>query len=339
MGVDFTIREADYERDRWTVTPVCFVWRDPKTQRKRIKVVTCSFSDKMRDKFGLSVHKIDLGIQLLIQNGVITEGFLGKTVKAKIRQLIFDFCNRHDEQDLETQLVSGVSKGDDPKKSLGWRLLAPTSDDSDGGQTFLIGGSSFSGKTFFLVSQLNKLIREEYDLIILMTESKNAKDLGSLRKDLPIVIIEGFRPDIIEKLKKINDGTYNRFRFMVILDDIVDQKNSKTLLKAILTFRNAGISTVVLIQYLKLINRAMRGSFHHVLLTGFRSEEDFGTAMEMFDLRSFGRDKCAAEMDRAPATLKKYEIAKWLKTKLSQRGVYLYLDQKHSEEPVFVFDE
>ena len=115
----------------------------------------------------------------------------------------------------------------------------------DPSKTFLVVGRSYSGKTHFLVENLNKLagkkqcckmphiLRPVYDLILFMTESTDADPL----------------------------------------DDIVDNIRNGTARKQILTLRNSHISTCILSQYVKLISPAMRNSIHEWYVTGLKPEE------------------------------------------------------------------
>lgn len=127
--------------------------------------------------------------------------------------------------------------------------------------------SSFMGKTTLLVNELNKLDPKAYDRIVLFTESTSSEPLKKLNPKLDVLVFNMFVPSIVKFLKDINDTTKNRFKFMVILDDVIELKN-KMFNKMILTMRNSGISTVCLIQYSKLLTPACRSSFHDIYILG-----------------------------------------------------------------------
>ena len=157
--------------------------------------------------------------------------------------------------------------------------------EGESAKTVCILGRSFSGKTHFLVEELNKLVgrtrkfsgtnikRPLYDKIILFTESLSADPLKDLDPRLDITLIQGYIPKIVQLLKRINTITDNKFRFLVILDDVVNGIRAGTFAKQILTMRNSNISTCILIQYVKLISPAMRNSVHHYYITGLKPEE------------------------------------------------------------------
>lgn len=127
--------------------------------------------------------------------------------------------------------------------------------------------SSFMGKTTLLVQEMNKLDPKAYDRIVLFTESTSSEPLKKLNPKLQVQVFNVFVPSIVKFLKDINDKTKNKFKFLVILDDVIELKN-KMFNKMILTMRNAGISTVCLIQYSKLLNPACRSSFHDIYILG-----------------------------------------------------------------------
>lgn len=163
----------------------------------------------------------------------------------------------------------------------------------DPSETNIILGRSRTGKTFFLVEELNKLVgrvrggtgpdrnRPMYDKIILFTESLDADPLKNLDPSLDVQIINGFRPPIVGLLKKIQDASNRAFRFLLILDDVVTGIRGGVFPKMILTFRNSHISTCILIQYIKLVTPAVRQSAHQIYITGLK-DDDYEYVMRAF---------------------------------------------------------
>jgi hypothetical protein len=170
-----------------------------------------------------------------------------------------------------------------PKNYIPDNIFGRSKDDPS--KTYLVCGRSYSGKTHFLVQQLNKLSgktqgnkwpltkRPVYDLIIFMTESTDADPLKDLDPALNTLLIRGYYPRVVMLIKKIQDMSKRSFRFLVVLDDIVDNIRDGTARKQILTLRNSHISTCILAQYVKLISPAMRNSIHEWYVTGLKPEE------------------------------------------------------------------
>ena len=148
-------------------------------------------------------------------------------------------------------------------------------DKANTGQSALVLGSSFTGKSSLLVIALNNLIRNRsYDVIIIFTESINSEPLKKLKyRDHRIIVANCFLPEVIRWAHKINEVTDNRYKFLFVLDDIVDMSKKKLYQKLILTFRNNDISSITVTQYAKLVPPGLRGSYHNVIFTGFRSSE------------------------------------------------------------------
>jgi len=144
------------------------------------------------------------------------------------------------------------------------------------GVTYAVIGKSFSGKTTFIVHELSKLTEEQlrqYNAIIIFTESSHSLPLKKLADHVKpkIILMDRFCPKVLMVLKKINDHTKNMFKFLVIFDDILTLRGP-LLTKCILTLRNSNISTVISIQYEKLLNPAQRSSVHNMYLFNLRSE-------------------------------------------------------------------
>ena len=202
----------------------------------------------------------------------------------------------------------------------------------DTGKSTLILGASFSGKTFLLAHELNKLQPGDYECIILFTESVNADPLKDINPKLNIQVFQGFRPNIVDFLKRVNDLLENRFRFLIILDDVVDQKMSKTLNKMVLTYRNANISSCILIQYPNLISKSSRSSFHQVAITGSRSLEFWDATSKVFDLK--GWTKTQIENPHQKKRTMNDEIYMFLKNATKKPGDILYIDLRKGKEPL-----
>jgi len=187
----------------------------------------------------------------------------------------------------EKQEVEDEDDGRDPKKyedpQLPPKSIFACEKESANTKVFL--APSFSGKTTLMVDELNKLSRkelEEYDKILLFTESTSSAPLKKLDKKVraKMMIYDRFVPQFVRVLKKINTVTNNRYRFLLLLDDCLNLKGG-ILIKLILTLRNANISTVISIQYSKLLAKSQRQSIHDYFLINLHLE-DFEYLMSGF---------------------------------------------------------
>ena len=142
------------------------------------------------------------------------------------------------------------------------------------GVTYAMVGKSFSGKTTFLVNELNKLTEKDllkYNVIIFFTESAHAKPLKDLAPHVrgKMVLVDRFVPKVLQALKKINDELACYFKALIIYDDII-QLRGMLLTKTILTLRNSNISSAISIQYEKLLSPAQRSSLHNIWIFNLR---------------------------------------------------------------------
>lgn len=136
------------------------------------------------------------------------------------------------------------------------------------GVSILAIGSTRSGKT--------TLINHIYDtyfkpfITCLHTNSLQSPIYDDLKKSA--ITSPYYLPGLIKQTFKINRETKNKYQFFHIVDDVVDKKNDKTLLKLFTIMRNARISAAVGIQDLTIMSSINRGNINYVILMRLNSE-------------------------------------------------------------------
>ena len=193
---------------------------------------------------------------------------------------------------------------------------------------------SFSGKTTLMVEELNKLSTKEldkYDKILLFTESTAAAPLKKIDKHVrkKMMIYDRMVPQFIRILKKINTITKNKFRFLLLMDDCLNLKGD-ILIKLILTLRNSNISSVISIQYSKLLAKSQRQSIHDYFIINMK-EEDLEYMMSGFLAPHF-RDLFEKEGLARREVINKMNfkrLAEHAKIRLKDR--LLHFDQRHDQ--------
>lgn len=148
------------------------------------------------------------------------------------------------------------------------RLQLQIPEQKTGGCSFALIGSTRSGKT----TMLKHILEEFFDrhLVILMSNSIHAP----IYKDIDDVIkCPVYSPRLIKEGYEINRKTSNHYPFLFVLDDVVDKKFDKELLKLLTIYRNSGLSTIITAQSLKILNTASRGNVNFVLLGKLNSDE------------------------------------------------------------------
>jgi len=199
------------------------------------------------------------------------------------------------------------------------------------GVTYALIGKSMSGKTTFLVNNLNLLTDKElneYNAIIYFTKSPNASPLEGL--DMRIrnrfIMIGRFCPRVLMALKRLNDETDLMFKFLVIFDDILKLRGG-LLSECILTLRNSNISTALSIQYEKLMTPAQRASVHNVYIFNLRTEQ-----WEFF-LKGFIVGNIKEIVPPLRAVKRVWEVAQTMREVMNP--YILYYDQRNDKTMFF----
>jgi hypothetical protein len=114
------------------------------------------------------------------------------------------------------------------------------------------------------------------------------------------------------------------------MDDCIDLKGG-LLIKLILTLRNANISTVICIQYSKLLSRSQRQSIHDYYMMNMKLE-DLEYLMSGFlapHFRQLFEDEGASDVNK----MNYRQLAEKAKERLKDK--ILHFDQRHDKIEIF----
>jgi energy-coupling factor transporter ATP-binding protein EcfA2 len=142
------------------------------------------------------------------------------------------------------------------------------------GSTVVIYGSSKRGKSTLMMYLYDRLIDSKDYVATLFAGNPHLK----MYRDKRLLIGYGFGPQqskYIMLQQYINSRTNNRYRFLNMFDDIIDQKYNGIVQKMVLTYRNSNISMIMCLQDLKMLSRQSRANVNHTIFFGNnRVEED-----------------------------------------------------------------
>lgn len=153
--------------------------------------------------------------------------------------------------------------------------------DPNTGNSIVIYGSSKRGKTYLMMHIYDKYFMSSHKVNTLFSGNPQLK---KYHKDKELLVSYGFSPrsaKYIKLLQYINVKTKNKYDFTVLLDDIIDQKYAPILNNLVLTYRNSKISTVLCLQYTKMLSKPNRSSVNHTIVFGSNTAE---MAKDVIDL-------------------------------------------------------
>jgi hypothetical protein len=137
------------------------------------------------------------------------------------------------------------------------------------GMSFLLLGQTRSGKSTLMVHLWETYFKGH--ICILHTNSHQSEIYKPLAKGCACCPF--FSPELISETSKINGATKNYYKFLHIIDDVVDKKNNKELIKLLTIGRNHRLSTIITGQELSIFNSIGRSNINFVCL--FKLGSDF----------------------------------------------------------------
>jgi hypothetical protein len=144
-------------------------------------------------------------------------------------------------------------------------------------------GSTRSGK-----STAVKYIMENYagdHISICFTPSVHA----GVYKDFPkkTMFSPMYFPEVVKDMYTINSKTKNHYPFMCVLDDVVDKKNDKELMKLLTIYRNSRISCLMCSQSKAIMNATARTNLNFVCCFKMNNDEEIEKVIKGFLISRF----------------------------------------------------
>lgn len=132
------------------------------------------------------------------------------------------------------------------------------------GNTTVLFGSSKQGKTTALMYILkHQYLNDPDNIVTLFCRNEQGHVYNSVK--LKCNTFNKKAQDYILMEKFINSKCDNKYNFVNAIDDIIDVRYSKILNDSILTLRNSNISTLICLQYVRLLSKQARGNVNNVL--------------------------------------------------------------------------
>jgi hypothetical protein len=150
------------------------------------------------------------------------------------------------------------------------------------GVSFLLLGSTRSGKST-LMNHLYENYFKDY-ITTLHTNSLQSEIYKPLKKSA--ITCPSYFPDMIKETCKINKECDNKYKFLHIVDDVVDKKNDSTLISLFTIGRNARQTGIICGQTLTIFNSIARTNINYVVLMKLNSDMAIEQVVKSY-LRSY----------------------------------------------------
>jgi len=105
-----------------------------------------------------------------------------------------------------------------------------------------------------------------------------------------------FCSELIAETSKINGATKNHYKFCHIVDDVVDKKNNRELIKLLTIGRNHRLSTIITGQELSIFNAIGRSNINFVCLFKLGSDMAIEKVIKQYLRSSFPSDMALNDM-------------------------------------------
>lgn len=153
--------------------------------------------------------------------------------------------------------------------------------ESQNGVTFLFLGSSGCGKSTVIIDIfINQIFGKEATkrrgdkeyLIQIFTLSAKSDAFKKCSKDV-LIDDKGLDEDNINFCYHMNENYDKFYNFFIMLDDVLSLRYKDLLQRMFLTMRNTNISSLISIQYPKLVPVSIRTSVYFILFFMFNNDE------------------------------------------------------------------
>lgn len=148
-----------------------------------------------------------------------------------------------------------------------------------GGCSIIMIGSTRSGKSTALKYILDTYFPKHVGVLFSQSIKANAyKDMN-----YPLIAKSGaFDPVLIHDMYVINKETNNHYPFLTIIDDCPLIKNDKELMKLATIYRNSGMSAIMCVQNMSMLNPTTRSNINFVLLFKLNNTETIEKTIKGF---------------------------------------------------------
>jgi hypothetical protein len=206
------------------------------------------------------IYKQQLRIRKLLQsrNKLYRAGRDLNDIDIKINKYLDDI------NDLKN---ADIDRHVDDKLKLNVITEAPDLDlKPDESSTIAIFGSSKRGKSTLMVKIWERYYKNDAKLCtILISPSSHIGLFKNMKGVIKINKFNQATTKLIKDIMRIQNKTDNAYKFLFLIDDCVNNKYNEMLNNLFLVMRNHNVSSIISLQYCKLLSIQARGSAHRCI--------------------------------------------------------------------------
>lgn len=154
--------------------------------------------------------------------------------------------------------------------------------DENTGNSIVLVASSKRGKSTIMKELYDKHYCDNKTIIpILISPTCHI----GIFKDMDVIKINKFNNDtvkLIKDLAMIQNKTCNAYEFLIMVDDCINIRYNNVLNNLILVLRNSLFSSIISIQYDKLLSKQARSSVNNVICGGLNTDESIEGILKTF---------------------------------------------------------
>jgi hypothetical protein len=163
-----------------------------------------------------------------------------------------------------------------------FREFALNLPDNKFGCSIMMVASTRAGKTT-LVNHIYDTYFKDY-ITCLHTNSIQSDIYKEMKKGT--IACPTYIPELIKDTARINKGTNNKYKFLHIVDDVVDKKHDQTLMKLFTIYRNSRITGIITAQEISIMNSIQRSNINYTILMRLNSDMAIEKVVKSY-LRSY----------------------------------------------------
>lgn len=130
---------------------------------------------------------------------------------------------------------------------------------TNGGVSFALIGSTRCGKSTMMTYLVDKYFKKTIKLLFTLSPQ------ADIYKKMKCLVAPGFKKELIEEPMKLNRATENKYKFLLIFDDMaMEGKTAPEMTKLLTIGRNSGMSAIISGQKLTMLSATGRSNVNIV---------------------------------------------------------------------------